>query len=281
MREAGSSAPGPGDRALGVYRPYLRGVQYASETNLAARQSIYAFQHPRIDLPGWVLDLADLGGHERVLDCGCGNGIYLERLAGGGHRGPVMGVDLSSGMLKAAAARAPGTALAVADLAFLPLPDDAVDVVLATHVLYHLPDRSLAVRELRRVLAPGGIALCVTNSSVHLHELYQLIRSAVGSVTGADPGPIATSIDAFGVENGADQLARIFDDVEVITVDSELVITEPGAVMAYASSMRSTHGLEKPVAAQVRAEVGCLASQAIAADGAFRTHTSVGCFRCS
>lgn len=274
------SAPRPGHRSLGVSRSYLRGVQYASEANLAARQSIYAFQVPRIDVPGWALNLAGLGGDERVLDCGCGNGIYLARLTARGHRGPVMGLDLSLGMLKAAAVRVPGSALAVADLASLPLADDSVDVVLAMHVLYHLPDRRLAVRELRRVLAPGGPALCVTNSTRHLHDLYELIRAALGSVTGADPGPLATSTDAFGVENGADLLADAFDSVEVFTVDSQLVIDEPDPVVAYAMSMRPMHGLDEPEVALVNAEITRLVEQAIAADGAFRTPTSVGCFRC-
>lgn len=278
--EPGSPAPGPDHRSLRVSRSYLQEVQYASEGNLAARQSIYAFQHPRIDLHGWALDLGGLGGDERVLDCGCGNGIYPERLAARGHQGPIMGVDLSLGMLKATAVRVPGTALAVADLASLPLADGSFDVVLAMHVLYHLPDGPLAVQELRRVLAPGGTALCVTNSSTHLHELYELIRSALSSVTGTDPGPIATSLDAFRVENGADLLAKAFDSVEVITVHSELVINDPGPVVAYATSMRPMHGLEQPVVASVNAEIARLVEQAIATNGAFRTHTSVGCFRC-
>jgi hypothetical protein len=39
-------------------RSFLRGSQYKTDGNLAARQSIYAFQHPRVDLAARVLDLA-------------------------------------------------------------------------------------------------------------------------------------------------------------------------------------------------------------------------------
>ena len=48
-------------------RDFLRGTQYKNDANLAARQSIYAYQHPRIDLAARVLDLAaPAGGLFRV-----------------------------------------------------------------------------------------------------------------------------------------------------------------------------------------------------------------------
>jgi methylase of polypeptide subunit release factors len=76
-------------------RSYLTSTQYRTDANLAARQSIYAYQQPRLDLAGTVLDLAGLTGAETVADVGCGNGVYLAALARRGHRGPIIGVDLS------------------------------------------------------------------------------------------------------------------------------------------------------------------------------------------
>jgi len=73
----------------------LRDGQYATDANLAARQSIYAYQRPRTDLPALVLDRAALRGDETVADVGCGNGRYLAALSARGHRGPVVGIDLS------------------------------------------------------------------------------------------------------------------------------------------------------------------------------------------
>jgi cyclopropane fatty-acyl-phospholipid synthase-like methyltransferase len=87
-------------------RSCLQNVQYRTDANLAARQSVYAYQHPRIDLPAAVLDLPGLRGGETVADVGCGNGAYLAELASRGHAGPVLGVDLSPGMLRSARRRA-------------------------------------------------------------------------------------------------------------------------------------------------------------------------------
>jgi SAM-dependent methyltransferase len=94
---------------------YLRESQYKTDVNLAARQSIYAYQQPRIDLARETISLAALGGAEVVADVGCGNGRYLAGLARRGHAGPVLGVDMSPGMLLAARSGAPRASLMVAD----------------------------------------------------------------------------------------------------------------------------------------------------------------------
>ena len=59
-------------------RSFLRDAQYRTDANLAARQSIYSYQEPHIDLQGRVIDLAAPSAGETVCDVGCGNGMYLE-----------------------------------------------------------------------------------------------------------------------------------------------------------------------------------------------------------
>ena len=66
-------------------RAFLREVQYRTDANLAARQSIYDYQDPPSNLMGQVLDLAAPAGPEVVADVGCGNGLYLAELARRGH----------------------------------------------------------------------------------------------------------------------------------------------------------------------------------------------------
>ena len=58
-------------------RRALTEQQYADSGNLAARQSIYAFQRPISDIWNGSLDLAAVRGDETILDIGCGNGLYL------------------------------------------------------------------------------------------------------------------------------------------------------------------------------------------------------------
>jgi ubiquinone/menaquinone biosynthesis C-methylase UbiE len=125
-----------------------------------------------------VLDLADPAPGQRVLDLGCGNGSYLRALSRRRIEA-VVGCDVSFGMLQAAA---PATTVR-ADASACPFSDGAFDVVLAPHMLYHVQDRGLAVREARRVLAVGGVFVEVTNGAGHIRSLRACVEAAVAPST--------------------------------------------------------------------------------------------------
>ena len=141
-------------------RRHLTTAAYGNSANLAARQGIYRYQKPFIDLYSWALGHLRWSGRERVVDVGCGNGGYLRQLARDGHPGSLLlGLDLSRGMisdvLRDWGTSRPWPGLAVADIQALPLPNSSCDVALSMHMLYHVPDISQAIRELRRVLRRG------------------------------------------------------------------------------------------------------------------------------
>jgi SAM-dependent methyltransferase len=97
-----------------------------------------------------------------VLDLGCGAGFDAFIAAGlVGPRGRVAGVDLSPEMLGIAeGARRhgefPQLRFEVADVEALPFPDGRFDVALSNGVLNLVPDKPAALREIFRVLRPGG-----------------------------------------------------------------------------------------------------------------------------
>jgi ubiquinone/menaquinone biosynthesis C-methylase UbiE len=111
-----------------------------------------------------LLALAGLRPGERVLDvaCGTGHGARAAALAVG-PCGTVLGVDLSGAMVEAAQSRSqlalPGAApvcFARMDGEALDLPDASFDVVLCVLGLMYMPQPAQALREMRRVLRPGG-----------------------------------------------------------------------------------------------------------------------------
>jgi SAM-dependent methyltransferase len=162
-----------------VDRAFLREVQDRTEENLAARQSIYAYQEPKIDLPAVVLDAAGVPSGGVIADIGCGNGAYLAELARREVASRVIGMDLSPGMLAAASARSIGAAALVnADATALPLRSASVDLALAMHMLYHVPDPLDAVRELRRVTRPGGTVVVGLNGAGHQEALQAALMAA-------------------------------------------------------------------------------------------------------
>ncbi len=104
-----------------------------------------------------VLDLlGDVRG-KRVLDAGCGPGLYAEELLARG--AVVVGIDESPEMVRLARERlGAGVDLHVHDLAtpFDGLADESFDAALSALVIHHVLDRTAALAELNRVLRPGG-----------------------------------------------------------------------------------------------------------------------------
>ncbi len=157
---------------------FLQSEQYRSEANLRARQSIYEHQQPRVDLPQAVMDIVAPNPDEVVVDVGCGNGAYLAELGRRGHRGPIVGIDFSQGMLRAAQEAMPAAHTVLADARAIPLSDCAATLALATHMLYHIPEPAVAVNEMRRVLGPGGRLVVALNADDHLIELRLAVEQA-------------------------------------------------------------------------------------------------------
>ncbi len=111
-----------------------------------------------------VLDVLATEPCARVLDVGCGTGRLAERLAGAPAVRRVVGCDFSAGMLAHAAERlapaaraAPGrVALVRGDATRLPFADAGFDAAVSTEAFHWFPDQDAALRDLYRVLRPGG-----------------------------------------------------------------------------------------------------------------------------
>lgn len=210
--------------------------QYATDSNLRARQRLWQFLDPPFDLFGWVLDLTQAAPGAHVLDVGCGNGAYLARLEA--RRATVTGCDLSLGMLNAGT----GAQLVNADAQYLPFCRGTFDAVLAAHMLYHVPDQRAAVAEIRRVLAPGGACVAVTNGAAHIESLRQLVESVV-QPKDPDWRMFDWATRAFSIENGKNTLLTAFDSVELVRppVTSTVIITDAEVVADYVSSVADAY----------------------------------------
>lgn len=113
----------------------------------------------------------------RGLDIGCGTGWYAEAMTERGH--DIVGFDQSAGQVAQYVGRVGGEAKgAVADACRLPFADDAFDFAYAINIIHHLPDRdaqATAMREIHRVLRPGGLFFLHEINVVNpLNRLYMV-----------------------------------------------------------------------------------------------------------
>ncbi|WTD06517.1 methyltransferase domain-containing protein [Streptomyces albidoflavus] len=144
--------------------------------------------------------LPSLEPHHRVLDVGCGPGTITADLATLVPRGHVTGIDSAGEILDAARSAAAersltNTTFRTGDAQALPFPDASFDVVHAHQALQHLGDPVGALREMRRVCAPGGLvaardadyaAMTWYPASPGLDAWLELYRS-VARASGGEP----------------------------------------------------------------------------------------------
>lgn len=253
-------------------RDVLVRESYPDGRHLDTRRSIYRYRTPALDLVGTVLaELPATSG--LVVDVGCGNGAYVSRLRAERPALRVLGLDLSPGL-----AAATGAPAAVADAARLPLPDGVADGVLCLHMLYHVPEPAAAVAEVARVRAPGGTALVASNASDDKTEVTALWRAAAAIATGTDHH--VPDVTGHCSLERAEELARArFAEVRRIDLRGEVVVPEPGPVLAFLGSRRAVTGRGLPVD-DVLAAAETLLADSIARLGAFRFTSHVGILVC-
>ena len=107
-----------------------------------------------------------------VLEVGCGTGLILHRV--GQFARSAAGIDLSGGMLAKAASR--GLAVAQASATELPVATASVDVAYSFKVLAHIPDITGALREMARVVRPGGWVLAEFYNARSIRRLVKAMK---------------------------------------------------------------------------------------------------------
>jgi SAM-dependent methyltransferase len=201
---------------------YVR-EQYARETNLAARASLYG--ETTGPFAGDVaLEAVDEVAPSRLLEVGCGTGWFaarVQRELGA----DLVGVDQSARMVELA--RMEGIEAHVGDVQALPFADGSFDCVAANWMLYHVADLDRGLREIARVLSDTGRLVAITNGIDHLLELWR----AVGLVEAR-----TSRASGFGAENGAAALAPHFPHVEVRDASGTVRIESRDAVLRYVES---------------------------------------------
>jgi ubiquinone/menaquinone biosynthesis C-methylase UbiE len=239
--------------------------QYATDDNLSARIALHTAFSTNPHWLEWLFDREAPGPGARVLELGCGPATLWR--ANRERIDPSWSLtlaDFSPGMIEAARRElGERAAYVVADAQELPFPPDSFDVVLANHMLYHVPDRPRAFAEIERVLVSRGAFHASTTGRGHLGELAALV-----------PGwEIGHYAEAFGLETGPEQLEPFFADIQVAPFEDALVVTDVEPVLAYIRSSETYRGDDLT---RARTTV----QDAIARHGAFTIAKSQGLISC-
>lgn len=259
--------------------------QYRDSANLGARAALHerysTNPHPWFR---WVFDQLDLPDDARMLELGCGPGTFwienLNRVPDGWR---VTLTDLSAGMLEEARGKLHEGlhhgAFQVVDAQDLPYDDSGFDAVIASHMLYHVPDRQRALREIARALVPGGRLYAATNGAGNLDRLRVLKRKYFSRYAATDE---ESRLQGFNLENGAAQLWQVFPDVSLRQYQDVLVVAEADPLVAYVRSTMFAQAAQRELPPQeFEGILGALwrdLDDELARDGAIRIAKEMGLF---
>lgn len=254
---------------------YLLNEQYKNASNLNARIEIHRrFSTNQYGWFNWMFDtFTTLPRQANVLELGTGSGALWVDLAGKISPGWTITLsDLSPGMLDAAWRNLVVTGrnykFEQIDAQSIPYADETFDIIIANHMLYHIPDRKKALAEIRRVLKKGGTLLAATNGKNHMPEMWDLVSQAT-------KGKQKRIILQFDLENGKDQLQEFFSHVESSRYPDSLRVTDVGMIMAYIRSMGSVEELSTEEMKKIESEL----VEALAENGTITISKDTGLFK--
>ena len=242
---------------------YLRADQYRDASNLNARVELHRrFGTNPYGWYPWIFDmLKTLPEQARVLELGSGPGHMwkecIDRIPVGWS---ITLSDLSDGMVDAAWRNLVVTGhpfkYEQIDAQSIPYPDETFDIVIANFMLYHVPDRSKALKEIHRVLRSsasvsgegGGRFVAATSSHNHLNELNAWLQKA-------SPDKFVPFNNTFSLDNGLEQLKPFFSTVEIKRYNNELRVSEIEPLMAYIFSTTKAKDIPKSAILEIRREL--------------------------
>ena len=203
--------------------------QYATESNLEARRSLYENAEGP-DPRAFAFDAVAEVEPDIVLEVGGGPGELAARVATELGCQVVM-LDISPRMVELARAR--GVDARVGDAQELPFENESFDCAIAAWMLFHLPDVDRGLAELTRVLRPGGRLVAVTNAMHHLAELRALAGQAAWERT-------------FTRENAVEFMTPYFAEVERRDADGWVTIEDESTIRGFVTSLQSDLPIEVP-----------------------------------
>ncbi|NOU96770.1 methyltransferase domain-containing protein [Paenibacillus sp. LMG 31456] len=222
-------------QAVNVEKDWIE--QYYNACRLQKRMQLYdKFSVNKIGWHRWLFEHLSHLPNLRVLELGCGDAALWSRNI---ERVPeswsITLTDLSSGMLDEArknlGEHSNRFKFLVVDVQAIPYHNNEFDIVIANHMLYHVPDISKAIVEIHRVLKHDGMFYASTMSKRHLQEIEHLVQSFDSQIQVLDH-----VMERFHLDNGEEILSPWFSEINCIQYEDHMLVDEIQPLINYITS---------------------------------------------
>lgn len=210
--------------------------QYKDDKNLVTRIKLHVeYSTNKQGFFPWLFEKYEFLYGYRILELGCGNGEqWNNRIQQLPEDCLLVLSDISDGLVKNVWERYSKYNNFLAqkvDISNIQFPDNSFDVVIANHMLYHVPDIPKAISEVKRVLKNDGKFYTSTNGKGGLREyLHNAFRAVNPSSTAF------TQNYSFNLQNGAEILREHFKDVKRFDYEDSLRITDTNDLIEWLKS---------------------------------------------
>ena len=215
--------------------------QYVDTSNISIRIRLHSLYSQNAEkwFP-WIYRNCGIHSSKSILELGCGNGdFWLQNMDALPQKIKIILSDNSLGVLEETRecfdSKDGRFSFKLINMEDIPRPDSSVDMIIANHVLFYASDIPKAIREIRRVLKPGGTFICSTYGPKHMKEISDMMKQFDDRIMLA----AKDLYEIFGKTNGKEMLEQEFDSVEWRDYEDSLYVTDANDLIDY---ILSCHG---------------------------------------
>jgi len=210
--------------------------QYSDDKNLSARIDLHTkYSTNKQGFHAWLWDQYRFSDSCKILELGCGNGAQWQNKIDGIPNGyHIILSDFSDGMVNIVNdkySEHEAFSFQQIDIQDITFPDETFDVVIANHMLYHVPNLTKALFEVSRVLKTSGKFYSATNGSggmsLFLHDAFKYVNPDTKAFT---------QQWSFVLQNGLEVLSEHFSDVQRFDYEDSLSVTDTQDLMEWIKS---------------------------------------------
>lgn len=211
--------------------------QYKNDKNLKIRTNLHSYNTNKVDWDKWCFNNISFVENAKVLELGCGTGEFWRKNIDNLDKNLNICIsDFSESMLKIAKANLKDIKLKFKfkeiNAENIPFKDNTFDIIIAQHMIYFVPNMDKALKEIKRVLRPGGKLYVTANSKYSMLELNELLED-FSPKSGLNSNGYSTR---FELENGKEILGKHFKNIHVNILNGKIIIDNPNPVVSYKAS---------------------------------------------